>query len=151
MKSLEIIENVPDFNPKDLDEIMLSIGWSKQEYVARAKDYEHYKVLQCCDYYAFAKIGDKTIGILEAHADRDVYFTTYLSSIVVHKDYQRKGVGTALMKAFRKRFKHTVIWANVPQQKSKGSEKFLAKFGFKDNSKNYKVFINWEGRNYRSY
>lgn len=151
MKNLKIIENIPDFNPKDLDEIMLSIGWTTQEYIDNSPDFAKYKVFQSLDYYALAKINNKTIGILEAITDKDGYFTTYLSSIVVHKDYQRQGVGTALVKAFSKKYGHTVIWANTPLNKADGAEEFLAKCGYKDNSKDYKVYINWEGRKQRKY
>lgn len=151
MKDLKIIENIPDFNTKDLDEIMLSIGWTTQENIDKSPDFVQYKVFQSFDYYALAKIGDKTVGILEANSDKDRYFTTYLSSVVVHKDYQRKGIGTSLMQAFSKRYGHTVVWANAPQNRAEGAEEFLAKCGYKDNSKDYKVYINWEGRKKRSY
>ena len=107
MENLVILENSANFNPRDIDEIQLSIGWTEQKYIDAAPLWSHYDIFRNCDYFATAKIGEKTVGVLEAFADRDNFATSYLSIIMVHKEYQRKGVGRALMNAFNKKFAHT--------------------------------------------
>ncbi|WP_172199776.1 GNAT family N-acetyltransferase [Campylobacter sp. RM16188] len=68
--------------------------------MCRKKNY--YDIFRQYDYYALAKLGDKTVGFLQAFSDRDNFATSYLYAISVHKDYQRKGIGRALMTAFNK-------------------------------------------------
>lgn len=140
LENLEILENCADFNPKDIDKIQLSIGWTEQQYLDLKPDWAIYDVLRNVDYYAIAKINGKVVGILEAFTDRDNKFTSYLYSIMVHKDYQRKGVGSALMKAFNENFSHTTTWVITPKHKADGATNFLEKFGFKDSSESFTVF-----------
>lgn len=139
MKDLVILENSGNFDPADIDEIMLSIGWASKEHARKDMQWAHYDMFRTYDYVAIAKLGNKTIGMLDAFCDRDNFATSYLYSIMVHKDYQRKGVGTALMQAFNKKFKHTTTWVVTPISKGKDAIAFLEKFGFKDNSANFAV------------
>lgn len=139
MKDLVILENSANFSPEDIDEILLSIGWTHEKYVSNDGKWAHYNIFRTYDYVAIAKLGDKTIGMLNAFCDRDNLATSYLYSIMVHKEYQRKGVGTALMQAFNKKFKHTTTWVVTPISKDKEAIAFLEKFGFKDNSANFAV------------
>ena len=132
MKNLEIIENYPDLDPSDADEIMLSNGWTTQEILDKNKHNSIYKVLQETDYYALAKIEEKTVGVLRASTDNG-FSTTYLEIIVVHKEYQGKGIGRELMLAFNKNFSHTSIYAVTPIKQDRGAISFLEKFGFRDN------------------
>ena len=132
MENLVILENSANFNPRDIDEIQLSIGWTEQKYIDAAPLWSRYDVFRNCDYFATAKIGEKTVGILEAFADRDNFATSYLSIIMVHKDYQKKGVGRALMNAFNKKFAHTTTWAITPITQSRDGVAFLEKFGFNE-------------------
>ena len=140
IQNLEILENCANFNPKDIDEIQLSIDWTEQKYLDAKPDWAIYDVLRNVDYYAVAKINDKVVGMLEAFTDRDNFHTSYLYSIMVHKDYQKQGVGTALMKAFNNKFAHTTTWVITPKHKADGATKFLEKFGFKDSSDSFTVF-----------
>ncbi|QKG29297.1 GNAT family N-acetyltransferase [Campylobacter sp. RM16187] len=139
MENLVIIENSANFDPKDIDEIQLSIGWTEQKYIDAAPLYSHYDMFRSYDYVAIAKIGEKTIGVLHAFSDRDNFATSYLYGIMVHKDYQRKGVGRALMNAFNKRFAHTTTWVVTPISKNRDAVAFLEKFGFIENSKNFTI------------
>ena len=140
LENLEILENCADFNPKDIDEIQLSIDWTEQKYLDLKPNWAIYDVLRNVDYYAIAKINGKAVGLLEAFTDRDNFHTSYLYSIMVHKDYQRKGVGSALMKAFNEKFSHTTTWVITPKHKADGATNFLEKFGFKDSSESFTVF-----------
>lgn len=139
IKNLVIVENYPDFKPKDSDEIMLSIGWTTQELVDAAPTHSTYKALQTYDYYSFAQIDGKTIGELRAYTDRDSFATTWLESIIVHKEYQMQGVGRALMQAFHKKYAHTTIWAMATIKRDRSAVEFLKKFGYNDNSHNFAV------------
>lgn len=136
---LVIIENYPDFNPKDSDEIMLSIGWTTQELVDKAPVHSSYKALEEYHYYSFAQINKKTIGELRAYTDKNEFATTILESIIVHKDYQNQGIGRALMQAFHKKYAHTTIWAMATIKRDRSAVEFLKKFGYKDNSENFTV------------
>ena len=132
IKDLVIAENSVDFNPKDIDEIQLSIGWTEQKYIDDKPLWTHYDMHRTYDYVAVAKIGDKAVGILDAFSDRDNFATSYLYSIMVHKDYQKRGIGRALMNAFNKHFAHTTTWAITPISKNKDAVSFLEKFGFNE-------------------
>ena len=139
MENLVILENSANFDPRDIDEIQLSIGWTEQKYVDAAPLWSHYDMFRNFDYVAIAKIGEKTVGVLDAFSDRDGFATTYLYSVMVHKDYQQKGIGTALMEAFNKKFAHTTTWAITPIGKNKDGVPFLEKFGFNQNTENFTV------------
>lgn len=139
MENFRILENMAKFEPSDLDEIMVSIGCQKPENVDTRTAWAHYNIFRYVDYFVIAKVGDKTVGLLEAFTDRDNAHTSYLYSVIVHKDYQRRGIGRALMEAFNKKFEHTTTWAITPVTADKGAVKFLEKFGFKDNSANFTV------------
>ena len=139
MENLVILENSANFNPRDIDEIQLSIGWTEQKYIDAAPLWSHYGMFRNFDYFATAKIGEKTVGVLDAFSDRDNAFTSRLYGIMVHKEYQRKGIGTALMEAFNKKFAHTTTWAITPIGKNKDGVPFLEKFGFNQNTENFTV------------
>lgn len=52
---VEIIENYPEFNPKDVSDIMLSIGWGTKEILEKVPDHARYHYYQEVDYYLLAK------------------------------------------------------------------------------------------------
>ncbi|CZE45885.1 GNAT family N-acetyltransferase [Campylobacter geochelonis] len=140
MKNLTIIENSADFKPSDFDEIMLSIGWTTPEIISQTPSYAEYDMFRSYDYYLVAKIGDKAVGILQATCDKDRFDTAYFYCVVVHKEYQRKGVARALLREFNKKFSHTIIRTIMPKNKTDGAALFLAKFGFENISKNYDLY-----------
>jgi len=88
-----------------------------------------------------AKTQGKTVGVLEAFCDRDNFATSYLYCVIVHKDYQRRGIGTALVNAFNKRFAHTTTFVVTPLHKAEGAGEFLQKCGFKDASEHFTIHM----------
>ena len=137
----EILENSADFKPSDLDEIMISIGWNTEQNAASVPPHVTYRVWRTYDYVAIAKTQGKTVGVLEAFCDRDNFATSYLYCVIVHKDYQRRGIGTALVNAFNKRFAHTTTFVVTPLHKAEGAGEFLQKCGFKDASEHFTVHM----------
>ena len=138
MKEIVILENSANFNPLDLIAIFESNGYDHSEFSKEASSY--YDNFRNSDYYSIAKINNKTVGFLQAFSDRDNFATSYLYAIAVHKDYQRIGVGRALMHAFNKKFAHTTTWCIRPY-KFTGAAEFLSKFGFEDKSAYYKAMV----------
>lgn len=137
LDELIIVENYPFLKPNDLNEIMISNGFSANDFVLNDTDIYH--KLQTLEYYALAQINEKTIGYLKAHSDRGRFYTALLENVVVHKNYQNQGVGSSLMKVFHKKFAHTTIWAMAMTKRDKSAVKFLEKFGYTDNSKNFTI------------
>lgn len=128
MKDLEIIENSLDFKHEDMNDFMKSNGM----YIDEIPEHIRHETLKAYDYFAIAKVEDKMIGVLEALSDNG-NSTTILLFVGVHKDYQRQGVGTALMKAFQDKYGHTTIWAIPTIVHGDGSLKFLSTFGINEN------------------
>ena len=77
-----------------------------------------------------ACVGGKAVAILRAFSDG--YFFS-LAELAVHKDYQRRTLGTALMNRFLKYIADTVETGektSVMLVSSDGKEPFYEKFGF---------------------
>ena len=136
LENLQILENSTDYDANDTDEIMLSIGWMSDELYKQRQGrdwaWSHWDVDRSYDYTAIAKLDGKVIGSLQAMCDRDNFDKSFLYSIIVHKDFQRKGVAKALMKAFDSKFSHTKVFRIAPVKNGKiEAEKFLNFCGFK--------------------
>ena len=57
LENLQILENTANYNPSDLDKIMLSIGWTNQDYIDAAPLWSQYDMFRSYDYFSVAKIG----------------------------------------------------------------------------------------------
>ena len=77
-----------------------AVGWSNY--------YEHPEMLEkayagsLCSLAAFE--GEKLVGIIRAVGDG--HSILFIQDILVYPDYQRKGIGTALMKTMLDRYAH---------------------------------------------
>ena len=102
-----------------IGKIYLSCGWGATYDWQDIK-----KSIINTDYHIFA-IADSgdPIGMLRAFSDAT--FTTWLAELIVAKDSQKKGIGTALLEQFSKEFEHTAIYVTP----LKGTENFFAKTG----------------------
>lgn len=135
MLFFDILENSANFNALDLEEILKS----NNQPICN-EWYFYYDIFRNCDYYSIAKIGDKSVGFLQAFSDRDNFATSYLYSLCVHKDYQNQGIGRGLMQAFNKKFAHTSTWSIIPK-KFKNADSFLSKFGFLNKDDEFSVYF----------
>ena len=87
--------------------------------------------LENATYAVVARDGDRAVGM--ARVLFDFGYTAYIHDVIVHPDYQRKGIGTALVKNILRwlddnsrpdEFMQYVLVAG------KGKEQFYEKFGF---------------------
>ncbi|MFT4302814.1 MAG: GNAT family N-acetyltransferase [Desulfovibrio sp.] len=100
--------------------IYISCGWGD---IYKWQDIK--KSIIKTDYCRFATdASGKPIGMLRAFSD--MVFTTWLAELIVEKDSQKKGVGTALLEQFSENFEHTGIYLTP----LKGTEGFFEKIGF---------------------
>jgi len=128
MKNLEIIENSLDYNHEDMNEFVKS----NNMYIDEIPEKVRHEVLKSYDYFAIAKLDGKMVGVIEALSNNG-YSTTILLFVGVHKDYQRQGIGTELMKALQSKYGDTTIWAIPTIVHGDESLKFLSTFGINEN------------------
>lgn len=89
--------------------------------------------LQNSIFCIVAKDNEKTIGMGRIIGDGAIYF--YIQDIVVHPDYQGKGIGEKIMTVLLKYLEeHAPNQSFVGLFASEGNEKFYEKFEFKDYS-----------------
>lgn len=124
MKKIKISENSFEFNKKDIEEILTSNNWGKKY----SKD-NIYKHFSGSNYFAIATVGKKQVGYVRALSDGNT--VTFLSEIIVHKDYQNNGIGKKLMKSFNKKYAHTSVYSFSFKEQVGFFEKF--KINQKDN------------------
>lgn len=120
MKKIKISENSYEFNKKDIEEILTSNNWGKKY----SKD-NIYKHFSGSSYFAIATVGKKQVGYVRALSDDNT--VTFLSEIIVHKDYHNNGIAKKLMKAFNKRYSHTSVYTLAFKEQVGFFEKFKIK------------------------
>ncbi|WP_198015334.1 GNAT family N-acetyltransferase [Nitratidesulfovibrio termitidis] len=105
--------------------IYVSCGWGT------AYDWKKIKeAFTNTDYYRIAINKSKEpIGFIRAFTDN--VFATWLAELVVGKDMQRQGIGTALLSKFVQDFEHTAIYL-LPL---KGTEIFFTRAGLTQRDK----------------
>ncbi|MDB5777342.1 MAG: GCN5-related N-acetyltransferase [Herbaspirillum sp.] len=61
--------------------------------------------------FAIEQTTHRLVGLVRVLTDN--MFTTYVAEVCVHPAYQKKGIGSNLIKAITERFGHTAIFADV--------------------------------------
>jgi N-acetylglutamate synthase-like GNAT family acetyltransferase len=120
--NIKIFDNKKDFSEVELKELFSSCGWSsakKPEVLVLAF---HNASNVVCAYDA-----NKLIGIIRSMDDG--LWSSNIDCLLVHKDYQHKGIGTQLMNALLKKITN-VEYINVCPDKRENA-KFYKQFGFK--------------------
>ncbi|MCQ4021764.1 MULTISPECIES: GNAT family N-acetyltransferase [unclassified Ruminococcus] len=101
------------------------VGWCKLSFEQSKRGLEH------SNYITVARDNEKAIGM--ARVLFDFGYTAYITDVIVHPDYQGKGIGTQLVNNIldflkensdENEFMSYVLIAN------KGKEDFYKKFGF---------------------
>lgn len=80
-------------------------------------------------YYITAYDGKRLIGFVRALTD--YYYYAVIYDFVVHKDYQRRGIGSFMLKEIINNFEGLEITV----VNAKGLEKFLLESGFEDDDR----------------
>lgn len=113
-------------NIKKIDILRKSVGWKK-----RRSDKKWKEVLSKSSFVYSVWDGNKMIGMGRILEDG---IMCMFYDIVVHKDYQRKGIGGMVMKKLIGRVKgkgYTSIGLFATKQNIKSLAPFYKKFGFK--------------------
>ncbi len=83
-----------EFTEKQAEELFLSVEWASGKYPERL-----YKALQNCETVYTAWDGERLVGL--ANAIDDGAMTAYVHYLLVHPDYQGKGIGRELMELMK--------------------------------------------------
>lgn len=124
----------------ELTALYNSVGWTG--YTEHPEKME--KILQGSLYHLSAWDNQKLVGLIRAVGDDASIL--YIQDILVHPDYQRKGIGSTLVNSVLERFAHirqTVLLTDNTEK----TEAFYTSLGFASASKVESVaFIkmNWQ-------
>ena len=117
------IKPYSQYREEEILPLYKAVGWSNY--------YEHPEMVEkayansLCILGSFD--GDKPVGIIRAVGDG--YSILFIQDILVHPDYQRRGIGTALMKALLDRYPHAYQIELVTDNTEK-TIAFYKSFGF---------------------
>lgn len=103
--------------PEQIDVLYNSVGFGVPErFSVDQKLFDQMFGPGCFGFFVFVE--NQLIGAARVLSDDAI--TTCVSELVVHPDWQEKGVGTALVNTIKNRFSHTVIYLHA----------FLGQHGF---------------------
>lgn len=117
------IENLANINVSDLAELFASVGWGSIE------DYQSSELstlLKTSTFYSAAFHDKRLIGFVRVLSDR--VMVSWIAEIIVSPDWQRKGVGFALLSKVIQEFGHTAIYSAA----FRGTEDFFKNFNLKE-------------------
>lgn len=121
-----------DKSSVDFDEVSdlyESVGFGSSHVYKEDSDYEKsFMSEQVHGFFAFNQSG-KLIGMLRVLSDNKI--CSWIAEICISPAYQKKGIGSQLMKMFDDRFGHTAIYVDALA----GSEGFFEKHGIKAKEK----------------
>ncbi|RBQ31590.1 hypothetical protein CRU92_05090 [Arcobacter sp. FW59] len=120
MNKIVISENNFDFNIKNIEEILTSNKWGDSY-----RENSITKTFKGSSYFAIATIDKKEIGYIRAISDN--FYVTFICEMIVHKDFQKKGVARELMKVFNEAYSNSCVYA----MSFENSIDFFGKFGIK--------------------
>ena len=116
--------------PEQINELRYTIGWNKQRFKSNRN---WTKILKKSDFVISAWNGKMLVGFGRAFDD-SVMFMIY--DLMTRKEYQRKGIGTAILKKLLKKAKNKKNYSFIGlfTSNAKSNEKiveFYEKLGFK--------------------
>ena len=91
----------PSASPESIAALRRSVGWGGMEAELRSPAMNDYLRVACYD-------GDKLVGFLGVVSNGVT--DAYIQDVMVHPDYQGRGIGTGLMNRAMERLKHDRIY-----------------------------------------
>lgn len=116
-----IYQDIHDFKAKDLQELFLSVDWSSGHYPDKLVI-----AMKNSSTVFTAWDGEKLIGLIMALDDG--IMTAYVHYLLIHPDYQHKGVGKKLVKILTEKYKDYLRVVLIAYDKEVG---FYEHMGFK--------------------
>ena len=119
------IEYTNDLTPDEYLNLRAAVGWQKLSLRQAEKG------LQKADYLVVARNDGEAIGM--ARVLFDFGYTAYIHDVIVHPDYQRKGIGTELVSrvlGWLSDNSNPDEYMQYVVVSAKGKERFYERFGF---------------------
>ncbi|MES2766610.1 MAG: GNAT family N-acetyltransferase [Bacteroidota bacterium] len=110
-------------SPREAIELYAAVGWGKAEEYSEETVIRAFKNTQIC--ISARNDEGKLLGFVRVLTD--YAFNATIADIVVHPDFQKLGVGRALMEEAKKQLGSTAIFLEAMPQ----NEEFFKKCGFK--------------------
>ncbi|MFV0402106.1 MAG: GNAT family N-acetyltransferase [Oscillospiraceae bacterium] len=107
---VRIVED-KSFTAEELRELYASVGWLSANYPERLK-----KALDGSDTVFAAWSGGRLVGLINAIDDGEI--TAYVHYLLVHPDYQGRGIGRQLLEKIKQRYRdylYLILLAETPE------------------------------------
>jgi GNAT superfamily N-acetyltransferase len=141
MNDAPVIQTVPSVDPADLLDLYESVGW--KAYTRDPKGLA--TAVANSTYIVEARVNGELVGLARGLSDDVSIF--YLQDILVRPEWQRRGVGKALMLDCLERFRHVrsqvLLTDDLPAQ-----HRFYEAMGYQDirhiSDENLHAFVRFE-------
>ncbi len=120
MENSFVYQYETEIDKMQLVDLFGSVGWKTAEYPNRL-----YLAIKNSDYVMSVWDNDKLIGLISAISDG--YINVFITYLLVHPDYQKKGLGKIMMQDFLEKFDgfgRRILTTEFDK------ENFYQKFGF---------------------
>lgn len=121
-RKVNVIDNKKDFSEAELKELFSSCGWSSAKKPDVLVLAFHNASNVVCVYDK-----DKLVGI--ARSMDDGFWSSNIDCVLVHKDWQNRGIGTKLIQSLLQKLSNIEYINLCPDERE--NVKFYKQFGFK--------------------
>jgi GNAT superfamily N-acetyltransferase len=101
-EGVTLVEGVPGCGWSDVSRLFNEVGFESSPQTVE-------RCFGAGAYGTFALADGRLVGLVRVMSD-DIH-TSWIAEVCVHPDWQRLGIGTALLTAARRRFAHTTLYA----------------------------------------
>ena len=123
MKNFTLHNGTDTISPREAIELYAAVNWGKADEYSEETVIRAFKNTQIC--IAARSLEGALLGFVRVLTD--YAFNATIADIVVHPDYQKSGVGRALMEEAKKQLGSTAIFLEAYPQ----NEEFFKSCGFK--------------------
>lgn len=109
------------FTEKQVQDLFLSVNWVSGNYPSRL-----YKALKKSSTVITAWDNDRLVGLLRALDDTEM--VAYIHYVLVHPDYQGKGIAGKMVEMIKEKYKNYLYIEIMPEESKNAT--FYAKHGF---------------------
>lgn len=99
-----------NYTKEQLEKLFLSVNWESGKHPERL-----YKAIQNCETVFTAWDGEKLVGLASAVDDGEI--CAYVHFLLVDPEYQKKGIGKALLDLMEKKYKDYLHYFLVAEHK----------------------------------